>query len=92
MINWHLHYWFLEDMVSPRLQIKVLPVPRLFLIQRPLNKELKCAMEIFFQVAILHNWHWQRCINGLRKVFLKYLFPGRSVVALEHILELHKGV
>jgi hypothetical protein len=92
MIDWCWHHWFLEDMVSPRRQIDVLPVSRLFLIQRLLNKELKRLMEVFVQVAILHNQHWQCCIDRLWKVLVKQLFPGRSVVALEHILELHKGV
>ncbi len=40
MINWQLHHWLLEDVVSARLHVDVLPIPRLFLGQRPLNEEL----------------------------------------------------
>ncbi len=49
-------------------------------------------MEVFFQVTILRNRYWHHCINGLWKVLMKHLFPGRSVMDLEHILELHEGV
>jgi hypothetical protein len=30
MVDWHLHHGFLEDVVSPRLHVNVLHVPRLF--------------------------------------------------------------
>jgi hypothetical protein len=92
MIDWHLHHWLWEDMVSPRLQIDVLHIPRLFLIQFLLNKELNCSMEVLFQFTILRNWHWHRCVDGLWTMLVKDLFPGSSVMALEHILKLHKIV
>jgi hypothetical protein len=63
-----------------------------FFVQHPMNKELKCSMEVLIQVAILRNWHWHQCINGLWKVLMKHQFPGHSMLALEHIFELHKGV
>jgi hypothetical protein len=92
MIDWRLHHEFLEDVVSPWLHVNVLPVPRLFLVQCPLNKELKCSMEVPFQFAILRNQQWQHCINGLWKVLMKHVFPGPSVVALEYVFKPHKGV
>jgi hypothetical protein len=92
MLNCCLHHRLLEDVVSARLQIDVLLIPRLFLVQHPLNKELNFSMEVFFQATILRSWHWHRHIDGLWKVLLKHLFPGHFVMALEHILELYKGV
>jgi hypothetical protein len=49
-------------------------------------------MEIFFQIAILLSQYWLSCIDGLWKVLMKHLFPGCSMVALEHVLKLCKGV
>ncbi len=49
-------------------------------------------MEVFFQTAILCSRYWHSCIDGLQKVLVKHLFPGRFVVALEHILKLPKSV
>jgi hypothetical protein len=49
-------------------------------------------MEVFVQTAILHSRYWHSCINELRKVLVKHLFPGCFVVALEHILKLPKRV
>jgi hypothetical protein len=49
-------------------------------------------MEVFFQIAILLSRYWLSRINGLRKVLTKHLFPGCSMVALEHVLKLCKGV
>jgi hypothetical protein len=92
MFHWGLHHWLLEDVVSARLQINVLPIPRLFLVQHSLNKELDCSMEVFFQAAILCGWYWHSRINRLWKVLVKHLFPGCFVVALEHIFKLCKGV
>jgi hypothetical protein len=92
MFHGGLHHWFLEDVVFAGLHIDILPIPRLFLVQRLLNKELNCSMEVFFQTAILHSWYWHSCIDGLPKVLVKHLFPGRFVVALEHILKLPKRV
>jgi hypothetical protein len=64
----------------------------LFLVWRLLNKELNHSMEVFFQVAILHDWYWHSRINGLQNVLVMHLFPGCFMVALEHVLKLHKGV
>jgi hypothetical protein len=49
-------------------------------------------MEVFLQAAILFGRYWHSCINGLRKVLMKYLFPGCSIVAMEHVFKLHEGV
>jgi hypothetical protein len=92
MFDWQLHHRLLEDMVSAGLHVDILPVSRLFLIQGLLNEELDCSVEVFFQAAILHGWYWHCCINRLWEVLMKHLFPGCLVMALEHILELHKGV
>ncbi len=92
MINWQLHHQLLEDVVSTSLHVDVLPIPRLFLVQRPLNEELNCLVKSFFRATILRSKHWHHCINRLWKVLTKHLLPGCFVVALEHILKLHKGV
>jgi hypothetical protein len=49
-------------------------------------------MEVFLQAAILFGRYWHSCINGLQKVLMKHLFPGCSIVALEHIFKLCEGV
>ena len=49
-------------------------------------------MEVFLQAAILFGRYWHSRINGLRKVLMKHLFSGCSMVALEHVLKLCKGV
>jgi hypothetical protein len=49
-------------------------------------------MEVFFQIAILLSQYWLSRINGLQKVLMKHLFSGCSMVALEHVLKLCKGV
>jgi hypothetical protein len=49
-------------------------------------------MEVFFQIAILLSQYWLSCIDRLRRVLMKHLFPGCSMVALEHVLKLCKGV
>jgi hypothetical protein len=92
MFHGGLHHRFLEDVVSAGLQVNILPIPRLFLVQHLLNKELNCSMEVFFQAAILRGRYWHSCIDGLWKVLVKHLFPGCFVVALEHVFKLHKGV
>ncbi len=49
-------------------------------------------MEVFFQTSILRSRYWHSCINRIRKVLMKHLFPGHFVVALKHILKLPKRV
>ncbi len=92
MFYWQLHHRLLEDMVSAGLHVDILPISRLFLIQHLLNEELDCLMEVFFQAVILRGRNWPRCIDWLWEVLMKHLFPGCFVMALEHILKLHKGV
>jgi hypothetical protein len=89
MINWQLHHWLLKDMVSTRLHVNILPISRIFLVQRLLNEELNCLMEVFFQATILHSQYWHCCINRLWEVLMKHLLLGCFVMALEYILELH---
>jgi hypothetical protein len=91
-LNWPLHHWLLEDMVSAGLHLDILPISRLCLVQRLLNEELDRLMEVFFPAAILHGRYWHRCIDRLWEVLMKHLFPGCFVMALEHILKLHKEV
>ncbi len=79
-------------MVSAGLHVDILPISRLFLIQHLLNEELDCSMEVFFQAAILRGRYWYHHIDRLWEVLMKHLIPGCFVMALEHILELHKGV
>ncbi len=92
MFDWQLHHPLLEDMVSAGMHVDILPISRLFLVQRSLNEELDHSMEVFFQVAILSGRYWHRCIDRLWEVLMKHLFPSCFLMALEHILELHKGV
>jgi hypothetical protein len=87
-----MHHRLLEDIVSAGLHVNILPISKLFLVQHSLNEELNCLMEAFFQATILHSWSWHHCIDRLWEVLMKHLFPGCFVIALEHILELHKGV
>ena len=70
----------------------VLPISRLFLIQRPLKKERDCSTKVLVQVTILISRDWPRRINGLREVLVERLLPHSPALSLEHILELRKGV
>jgi hypothetical protein len=45
MFDWQLHHQLLEDMVFAGLHVDVLPISRLFFVQRLLNEELDCLME-----------------------------------------------
>ncbi len=92
MFDWRLHHRLLEDMVSTRLHVDILPISRLFPVQCSLNEELDCLMEVFFWAAILCGRYWHHRIDRLWEALMKHLFPGCFVMALEHILELHKGV
>jgi hypothetical protein len=49
-------------------------------------------MEGLFLIAILFSWYRHSCINRLRKVLVKHLFPGCPVVALEHVFKLCERV
>jgi hypothetical protein len=49
-------------------------------------------MEGLFLIAILFSRYRHSCINRLRKVLMKHLFPGFSVVALEQVFKLCKRV
>jgi hypothetical protein len=49
-------------------------------------------MKGLFLIAILFNRYRHSCINRLRKVLMKHLFPGWPVVALEHVFRLCKRV
>ncbi len=49
-------------------------------------------MEGPFLIAILFSRYRHSCINRLRKVLVKHLFPGFSVVALEHVFKLCERV
>jgi hypothetical protein len=79
-------------MVSAGLHVNILPISRLILVQCLLNEELDRSMEVFFLATILRGRYWHRCIDRLWEVLIKHLFPGYFVMALEHILEPHKGV
>ena len=92
MIEWFCHHQLLEDVISTRLKVDILPIPRLLFAQRPLKKELNSLMKILARPAILLAQHWPCCINRLRKVLMEHLLAGSPVLSLEHIFELHKGV
>ena len=92
MIDWFCHYRLLEDVISSRLQVDVLPISRLFFVQRLLKKEQDRSTKVFIQVTILIAWNWPRCVDGLRKMLVEHLLPSSPVLSLEHILELRKGV
>ena len=92
MIDWFRHQHFLEDVISSRLKIDILPISRLLLVQRPLKKERDCSTKVLVKVAILIARDWPRCIDRLREVLVEHLLPSSPVLSLEHILELRKGV
>ena len=92
MIDWFRHHRFLEDVISSRLKIDVLPISRLLLVQRLLKKEQDRLTKVLVRVAILIARDWPRRVNRLREVLVERLLPGSPVLSLEHILELHKGV
>jgi hypothetical protein len=49
-------------------------------------------MEVLFLIVILLSRYRHSHINRLQKVLMKHLFPGCSVVALEHVFKLCEGV
>jgi hypothetical protein len=87
-----LHHRLLEDIVSAGWNVDILLIPRLFFVQHPPNEELNCSMEAFFQTTILRSRPWHHAIDKLWEELVKRLFPGCFVMAMEHILKLHKGV
>jgi hypothetical protein len=92
MIDWFCHHRLLEDVISSRLKVDVLPISRLFLIQRPLKKEQDRLTKVLIRVAILITRDWPCCIDGLQEVLVEHLLPRRPVLSLAHVLELRKGV
>ena len=90
MINWLCHHCLLEDVVSTRLEINILPIPRLLLVQRPLKKERDCSMKVFARVAIFIARYWPCCIDRLQEELVERLLPSSLVLSLEHTLKLHK--
>ena len=92
MIDWFCHHCLLEDVISSRLQVDVLPISRLFLIQRLLKKEQDRSTEVLVRVAILITWNWPCRIDGLQEVLVERLLPRNLFLSLEHILKLRKGV
>ena len=92
MIEWHCHYWLLEDIVSTRLKLEVLPIPRPLFVRRPLEKELKSLMKVFAGVSILFAWNWPCCVGRLWKMLVEHLLPGSPVLSMEHIFKLCIGV
>ncbi len=69
----------------------VLLVLRLLLVQNFSNEKLHSTTEVCLARAILLNWYilW---IGQFREVLANGLLPGSFVLALEYILELHRGV
>jgi hypothetical protein len=49
-------------------------------------------MEVLFRIAILLSHYRHSRIDRLRKVLVRHLFPGCSMVALQHVFKLCKGV
>ena len=92
MIEWLRHHRLLKGVVPSRLKVNVLPIPRLFLIQRPLKKERERSTIVLFRVAILLARNWPRRVDGLREMLMEHLLPSSPVLALQHIFELRKGV
>jgi hypothetical protein len=86
------HHWLLEDVISTRLKVDLLPIPRLLFAQHLLEKELNSLMRILTKVVILLAWHWPCHVDRLWKVLMEHLLPGSPVLSLEHIFELRKGV
>jgi hypothetical protein len=87
MINWFYHHRLLDDVISSRLQVDVLPISRLFLIQRPLKKEQNHSTKVLVRVVILIARDWPHHIDGLQEVLVERLLPRSPVPSLEHILD-----
>ena len=81
----------LDVMIATGHHIDVLLVPWLLLVQNFSNEKLHSTTEVCLARAILLNWYilW---IGQFREVLANGLLPGSFVLALEYILELHKGV
>ena len=79
-------------MISTRLKVDILPIPRLLFAQCLLKKELNSSTKNYTGVAILITWQWPHCVYRLQKVLMERLLPGSPVLFLEHIFELRKGV
>jgi hypothetical protein len=92
MTDWLCHQCLLEDVISTRLEIDILPIPRLLFAQRLLKKELDSLTNFFAGVAVLRARHWPCHIDRLWKVLMEHLLPNSPVLSLEHIFEIRKGV
>jgi hypothetical protein len=79
-------------MVSPRLNVDILPIPRLLFVHCPLEKELKSSMKVLTGVAIMFACNWPHRVNRLWKMLVERLLPGSPVLSLEHIFKLRNGV
>jgi hypothetical protein len=92
MIEWFCHHRFLEDVISSRLKIDVLPNSRLLLVQHLLKKEQDCSTKVLVRVAILIARDWPCRIDRLREVLVECLLSSRPVLSLEHVPKLRIGV
>jgi hypothetical protein len=81
----------LDVVIATGYHVDVLLVLRLLLVQNISNEKLHGTTEVCLTWAILLNWYilW---IGWFREVLMNGLLPGSFVLALEHILDLHKGV
>jgi hypothetical protein len=76
--------------VAARLQVDVLPVPRLLLVQSFLQEHLDCTAKVLLQQAIMLGGD-HRCVDWLREVVVQDLLPGSLILPLQDVLELLKG-
>ncbi len=81
----------LDVVIATGHHVDVLLVPRLLLMQSFCNEKLHSMTEVCLTQAILLNWYILR-IGWFWEVLESDLLPGSFVLALEHILKLHKGV
>ena len=80
-----------DVVIAARRQVDVLAIPGLLFVESFLQKKLDCTTEVLLRQAILLGGY-HCCIDGLRKVVVYHLLPGRFVLAFKDIFELFKGV
>ncbi len=82
---------FLCIVVATGHHVDVLPVLWLWLVERFDDEKLHGMTKVLLCRAILLGGYILR-VGQLREVLVQDLLPGSLVLALEHILKLHKGV
>jgi hypothetical protein len=86
----HLDH-FLDVVVATGHHVDVLPVLWLWLLESFDDEKLHGTTKVLLRRAVLLGGYILR-VGWLQEVLVHDLLPGSLVLALEHILKLHKGV